>query len=65
MTVRVGVAVCMYILKQISISFGLCAEFLFDCNMAQQKYLLIFQKNTFKTPCKEVILGENYTQIKP
>lgn len=39
---------CMYISKQIFIGVSLYTELLLNSNMAQQKYLLKFQKNTFK-----------------
>lgn len=45
--------------------FGVCTEFLFSSNMAQQKYLSKFQKYLFKISCKAVILGVNYIQPKP
>lgn len=55
---------CVYIQIHF-INFGVCTEFLFSSNMAQQKYLSKFQKYLFKISCKAVILGENYIQIKP
>lgn len=64
MFLGVGVRVCVYTAKHIFVSFRLLTEFLFNSNMLQQKYLLKFPKHTFKIPCKEVILGENYKQIK-